>query len=232
MTTRGSPGSRTGPSWRPARHAGELAAFFQLMADSVIQVLEFNPINPLAARKVWELNQRDHRKLLIVVRRRALRARQLSRSRKMLQRQATSASVAVALRRSSPCCTVPRSPFCCLAGRRARSQFRATPAFVRELGERLAARRSMDTNCSATRGAHVKSIALRGARDSAEIQTRELEPVNAGGRRAFTLTHRRILPRSRWPSEHPFDGHEGVLMNNTSAERPTHTAGVVFHAFR
>lgn len=42
------------------------------MADSVIQVLEFNPINPLAARKVWELNQRDHRKLLIVVRRRAL----------------------------------------------------------------------------------------------------------------------------------------------------------------
>jgi cardiolipin synthase len=48
-----------------------LAAFFQLMADSVIQVLEFNPINPLAARKVWELNQRDHRKLLIDNRRTA-----------------------------------------------------------------------------------------------------------------------------------------------------------------
>jgi len=29
-------------------------------------VLEFNPVNPLAARKEWELNQRDHRKLLIV----------------------------------------------------------------------------------------------------------------------------------------------------------------------
>jgi cardiolipin synthase A/B len=29
-------------------------------------VLEFNPINPLLARKEWELNQRDHRKLLIV----------------------------------------------------------------------------------------------------------------------------------------------------------------------
>jgi cardiolipin synthase A/B len=41
-------------------------AFFQRLADSGIQVLEFNPINPLATRKVWELNQRDHRKLLIV----------------------------------------------------------------------------------------------------------------------------------------------------------------------
>jgi cardiolipin synthase len=29
-------------------------------------VLEFNPINPLLARKSWELNQRDHRKLLVV----------------------------------------------------------------------------------------------------------------------------------------------------------------------
>jgi cardiolipin synthase len=30
------------------------------------QVLVFNPLNPLLARKTWELNQRDHRKLLIV----------------------------------------------------------------------------------------------------------------------------------------------------------------------
>jgi len=29
-------------------------------------VLEFNPINPLTAKKGWEVNQRDHRKLLIV----------------------------------------------------------------------------------------------------------------------------------------------------------------------
>jgi len=29
-------------------------------------VLEFNPVNPLVARQEWELNQRDHRKLLIV----------------------------------------------------------------------------------------------------------------------------------------------------------------------
>ncbi len=42
------------------------AAFFQRLADSGIKLLEFNPVNPLAARKGWELNQRDHRKLLII----------------------------------------------------------------------------------------------------------------------------------------------------------------------
>ena len=42
------------------------ADFFQRLADSGIRVLEFNPLNPLAVRKDWELNQRDHRKLLIV----------------------------------------------------------------------------------------------------------------------------------------------------------------------
>ena len=42
------------------------AAFFQRLSDAGIQVLEFNPLNPLVAPKVWELNQRDHRKLLIV----------------------------------------------------------------------------------------------------------------------------------------------------------------------
>ncbi|MGY8904297.1 MAG: cardiolipin synthase [Burkholderiales bacterium] len=40
--------------------------FFQRLIDSGIKVLEFNPINPLLARKEWSLNQRDHRKLLIV----------------------------------------------------------------------------------------------------------------------------------------------------------------------
>lgn len=45
---------------------GTPAAFFQQLSDSGIQVLEFNPINPLLARKTWELNQRDHRKLLVV----------------------------------------------------------------------------------------------------------------------------------------------------------------------
>lgn len=45
---------------------GTPPAFFQQLADSGIRVLEFNPINPLLARKEWALNQRDHRKLLIV----------------------------------------------------------------------------------------------------------------------------------------------------------------------
>ena len=41
-------------------------ALFAHMQDSGIRVLEFNPVNPLALRKGWEVNQRDHRKLLIV----------------------------------------------------------------------------------------------------------------------------------------------------------------------
>jgi cardiolipin synthase A/B len=40
--------------------------FFAALQASGIAVLEFNPVNPLNARKGWELNQRDHRKLLIV----------------------------------------------------------------------------------------------------------------------------------------------------------------------
>ena len=45
---------------------GTPAAFFQRLIDNGVQVLEFNPINPLAARADWALNQRDHRKLLVV----------------------------------------------------------------------------------------------------------------------------------------------------------------------
>ena len=45
---------------------GTSAAFFKRLADAGVRVLEYNPINPLLARKEWELNQRDHRKLLIV----------------------------------------------------------------------------------------------------------------------------------------------------------------------
>ncbi len=41
-------------------------AFFKTMIDSGINVLEYNPINPLVARKGWDVNQRDHRKLLII----------------------------------------------------------------------------------------------------------------------------------------------------------------------
>lgn len=40
--------------------------FFQKLMDSGINVLEFNPVNPLLAGIKWSPNQRDHRKLLIV----------------------------------------------------------------------------------------------------------------------------------------------------------------------
>lgn len=41
-------------------------AFFDRLRGAGVRVLQFNPVNPLAARKAWELNERDHRKLLIV----------------------------------------------------------------------------------------------------------------------------------------------------------------------
>lgn len=43
------------------------AAFFDRLRAGGIQVLEFNPVNPLAGRKkAWRLNNRDHRRQLIV----------------------------------------------------------------------------------------------------------------------------------------------------------------------
>jgi len=45
---------------------GTSTEFFQRLTDSGIKVLEFNPVNPAMARKEWLLNQRNHRKLLIV----------------------------------------------------------------------------------------------------------------------------------------------------------------------
>ncbi len=40
--------------------------FFKKLADDGINMLEFNPVNPLTAKSGWDVNQRDHRKLLIV----------------------------------------------------------------------------------------------------------------------------------------------------------------------
>ena len=41
--------------------------FFERLGSGGIQVLEFNPVNPLAGnKKEWLLNNRDHRKLLVV----------------------------------------------------------------------------------------------------------------------------------------------------------------------
>lgn len=40
--------------------------FFKRLTDNGIQTVEFNPVNPLKLKKGWDVNQRDHRKLLIV----------------------------------------------------------------------------------------------------------------------------------------------------------------------
>jgi cardiolipin synthase len=40
--------------------------FFQPMVDAGVKVLEFNPVNPLEAKTGWNLDERDHRKLMIV----------------------------------------------------------------------------------------------------------------------------------------------------------------------
>ena len=45
---------------------GTSNAYFDRLKAGGIQILEFNPLNPLAARKEWTPNNRDHRKLLIV----------------------------------------------------------------------------------------------------------------------------------------------------------------------
>ena len=45
---------------------GTPKAFFERLTRGGIEVLEFNPINPLAAKTPWLINNRDHRKLLVV----------------------------------------------------------------------------------------------------------------------------------------------------------------------
>jgi len=41
-------------------------AYFERLTKGGIEVLEFNPVNPLAAKTPWLINNRDHRKLLVV----------------------------------------------------------------------------------------------------------------------------------------------------------------------
>jgi len=41
-------------------------AFFDRLKEGGIEVLEFNPVNPLKAKAPWLINNRDHRKLLVV----------------------------------------------------------------------------------------------------------------------------------------------------------------------
>jgi cardiolipin synthase len=40
--------------------------FFERLTDAGIRVVKFNPVNPLEAKRGWDVNNRDHRKLLIV----------------------------------------------------------------------------------------------------------------------------------------------------------------------
>lgn len=42
------------------------SSFFKRLRDGGIRVVEFNPVNPLKARRGWGLTHRDHRKVLIV----------------------------------------------------------------------------------------------------------------------------------------------------------------------
>ena len=45
---------------------GTPKTYFDRLTQAGVHVLEFNPINPLAVKKPWKLNHRDHRKLLVV----------------------------------------------------------------------------------------------------------------------------------------------------------------------
>ena len=45
---------------------GTPRAFFQRLEASGMKLVQYNPVNPLLARVGWDVNQRDHRKLLVV----------------------------------------------------------------------------------------------------------------------------------------------------------------------
>ncbi len=45
---------------------GTSKEYFARLTDAGVNVLEFNPVNPLQAKAGWDVNQRDHRKLLVV----------------------------------------------------------------------------------------------------------------------------------------------------------------------
>ena len=40
--------------------------YFERLKAAGVRLVEFNPVNPLTARAGWDVNQRDHRKLLVV----------------------------------------------------------------------------------------------------------------------------------------------------------------------
>ena len=40
--------------------------YFKRLSDAGIKLVEYNPINPLAAKAGWDVNERDHRKLFVI----------------------------------------------------------------------------------------------------------------------------------------------------------------------
>lgn len=44
---------------------GTSAEFFERLRKGGVKVLEYNPVNPLKARRGWRVNNRDHRKVVI-----------------------------------------------------------------------------------------------------------------------------------------------------------------------
>ncbi len=45
---------------------GTPGEFFTRLKDAGINVLEFNPVNPFTGKAGWDVNQRDHRKILVI----------------------------------------------------------------------------------------------------------------------------------------------------------------------
>jgi cardiolipin synthase len=45
---------------------GTPVEYFQRLRDNGIRTLEFNPVNPATPKAGWDVNQRDHRKLLVI----------------------------------------------------------------------------------------------------------------------------------------------------------------------
>ena len=62
--------SRGASGWRSSTTAsaasGRPKSFFDTLSKAGAQVLEFHPVNPLRKHFVWHLNDRDHRKIMLV----------------------------------------------------------------------------------------------------------------------------------------------------------------------
>jgi cardiolipin synthase len=66
LIERQSQGVQVNVIYDSAGAIGTPAEFYARLTAAGVAVMEFNPINPLAVKKPWKLNHRDHRKLMIV----------------------------------------------------------------------------------------------------------------------------------------------------------------------